>query len=168
MFEVLNDAEIALKAYFDQDHQPLQAAVLAIFAGMNSIRIVAYVPQIVKAGRDTNGASAISYTTWSLFLASHLTTILYAIVCLGDLVMAAVFLGNALACITIILVALWNSRQYQRRLHEDAFNAALADGRSAEFTARRERSACTGAQGRNLSQCRRDGNHAATSEIHSP
>lgn len=112
MFEAIADAEVAVAVYFDQNFQGLQAIILAIFAGLNSIRIVAYVPQIVKAGRDSNGASAISFTTWSLFLASHITTILYAIVCLGDLIMAAIFFGNALACLAILLVALRNRRRF--------------------------------------------------------
>ena len=115
MFEMVAEAEVALKAYFDQRQQALQVMVFGMFAGMNSIRILAYLPQIVKAARDSNGASAISYTTWSLFFASHLTTILYAIVCLGDIVMAAIFFGNALACLTIIVIALRNRRQYYRR-----------------------------------------------------
>jgi hypothetical protein len=115
MLEVLNDAELALKTYFDQHHQTLQGYILGIFAGINSIRIMAYVPQIVKAARDGNGASAISYTTWSLFLISHITTILYAVVCLADLVMAAIFLGNALACLAIILIASRNRRHFEKR-----------------------------------------------------
>ena len=120
MFEIILEAEVALKAYFDQRQQALQAVILAVFAGMNSIRILAYLPQIVKAARDSNGASAISYTTWSLFLVSHITTILYAIVCLGDLLMAAIFLGNAFACLTIILIALRNRRQYYLRAHRNS------------------------------------------------
>lgn len=117
MIQTLNDVEVVVKAYFDQNHEGLQTIALALFASFNFIRIVAYVPQIVKAARDTNGASAISYTTWSLFLASHLTTILYAIVYLGDLIMAVVFFGNALACAAIILVALKKRQQFRLREH---------------------------------------------------
>ncbi|SDL86910.1 hypothetical protein SAMN04488026_112410 [Aliiruegeria lutimaris] len=104
----------ALKLYFDANHQELQAAVLALFAFVNSVRIVAYVPQILKASRDDNGASAISCLTWGLFLASHLTTILYAAICLGDLIMAAIFMGNAFACIVIVAVTLLRRRAHRR------------------------------------------------------
>jgi hypothetical protein len=86
----------------------LPGAVLSGFTAINSIRTIAYVPQILKAARDTNGASAISYTTWLLFLASHLMTIAYAIICIGDLLMAIIFLGNALACLAIVSVAAFN------------------------------------------------------------
>ena len=115
MLEVLNETELALKVYFDQNHQNLQGYILAVFAGINSIRVVAYVPQILKAARDGNGASAISFTTWSLFLISHVTTILYAVVCLADLVMAAIFLGNALACLAIILIASRKRRHFNQK-----------------------------------------------------
>jgi hypothetical protein len=46
---------------------PLQEITLALFAACNSIRVVAYVPQILKAATDKNGASSISLMTWGLF-----------------------------------------------------------------------------------------------------
>jgi hypothetical protein len=115
MFEVFSDYEVALKEYFDENHQGLQAAMLAAFATFNSVRIVAYLPQILKAARDSNGASAISFATWGLFLASHVTTILYAIVVLGDLVMAAIFFGNAVACLAILVCTLKSRRRFRLR-----------------------------------------------------
>ena len=115
MLDVMNELGASLKVYFEQYHGGLQTLALTLFASFNLVRIVAYVPQIVKAARDSNGASAISYTTWSLFLASHLTTIFYAIVHLGDLVMATIFLGNALACAAIIIIALKNRRRFHLR-----------------------------------------------------
>lgn len=83
------------------DTSPADIA-LAAFALCNSIRVFAYVPQIVSVARDRNGATAISYTTWGLFALSHLSTVAYAILTLDDWRMAAVFAANA-ACCTIIL-----------------------------------------------------------------
>jgi len=77
-----------LRDYFGARHDWLEAVVLTALATINSIRVFAYVPQIVRAARDRNGAVAISMTTWSLFFASHVTTIAYALVCLSDPVMA--------------------------------------------------------------------------------
>jgi len=88
---------------------------LGLFAALNSIRVLAYIPQIIKAARDKNGASAISFTTWGLFLVSHLTTIAYAIICLGDAITALIFLGNALACSAIVMVTLMSRRRHMRR-----------------------------------------------------
>ncbi len=94
----------------------LRSAIFGIFTLVNSVRILAYVPQMLTAARDTNGASGISYATWILFMVSHLTTITYAIVCLHDIVMSFIFLGNALACLTVIVITFIKRRQYTTRL----------------------------------------------------
>ena len=62
----------------------LEEITLALFAVSNSVRVLAYVPQIHKAAIDKNGASAISRTTWSLFLVAHVSTIAYALVNRSD------------------------------------------------------------------------------------
>jgi hypothetical protein len=53
---------------------------LAVFTLCNSLRVVAYVPQITKAVRDRGGAEAISFGTWGLFLVSHASAMAYALV----------------------------------------------------------------------------------------
>lgn len=73
----------------------LEEITLALFAASNSMRIIAYVPQIHKAATDTHGASSISGATWSLFLIANLSTIAYALVNLSDWWLAACFAGNA-------------------------------------------------------------------------
>jgi hypothetical protein len=84
---------------------------LTIFALCNSIRVFAYLPQIVTVARDPNGATAISYTTWSLFAASHLSTVAYAVLSLEDWRMAAVFGANTACCCVILgLTALKRAR----------------------------------------------------------
>jgi hypothetical protein len=91
-------------------------ATLAVFTVFNSLRFLAYVPQIAKAIKDQSGAEAISFGTWSLFLASHASALAYAIENQGDWKMASVFLSNALGCGTILLIAAWKrSRHRQAR-----------------------------------------------------
>ena len=46
---------------------------------------------------------------------SHLATIIYAIIVLSDLIMAAIFFGNSVACLAILLVAMWNRRRLNLR-----------------------------------------------------
>jgi hypothetical protein len=94
----------------------LDAITLAGFSAANSMRLVAYIPQIRKAAKDQNGASAISYTTWSLFLTANISTVAYAIVNRGDLGLALCFSGNAVCCLAILGVAFWKRRGYARRL----------------------------------------------------
>jgi hypothetical protein len=88
----------------------LEDITLALFAACNSLRVLAYVPQIHKAAIDKNGASAISRTTWSLFLVAHVSTIAYALVNRSDPWLALCFAGNALCCVVILAIAWWKDR----------------------------------------------------------
>ncbi len=82
-------------------------AALGVFTLCNTARVFAYLPQIVKIGRDTQGATAISYTTWALFGVSHLSTVAYAVLVVDDWRMAAVFAANTLCCIVILGLTAW-------------------------------------------------------------
>jgi uncharacterized protein with PQ loop repeat len=62
----------------------MEEITLALFAACNSVRAVAYVPQILKAAADKNGASSISCTTWTLFLIAHISTVAYALINRSD------------------------------------------------------------------------------------
>jgi len=82
---------------------------LMAFTLCNTFRVVAYVPQILKAATDESGARAISSTTWGLFFVSHISTAAYALVNNGDWGMASIFLANAAGCAVILLVAAWSA-----------------------------------------------------------
>jgi MFS family permease len=86
--------------------------VLALFAVCNSVRVFAYLPQIVAVARDRGGASAISYTTWGLFAVSHLSTVGYAVVVVDDWRMAFVFTANALCCLLIVILTAWKRARF--------------------------------------------------------
>jgi len=88
---------------------------LAVFTFCNSLRFLAYIPQIAKVIRDQSGAEAISFGTWGLFLASHASATAYALENQGDLTMASMFLGNALGCGAILLIAAWKRSRHRRR-----------------------------------------------------
>src|SRR5215470_6360120 len=87
---------------------------LAVFTLCNSLRVVAYVPQIVRAAVDRTGAEAISFGTWGLFLVSHASAMAYALVNQGDWAMASVFMGNATGCGAILLIAAWKRSRHRR------------------------------------------------------
>ena len=93
----------------------VEEITLALFAACNSARVVAYVPQILKAATDKNGASSISCTTWTLFLIAHVSTVAYALVNRTDWGLAACFAGNAVCCVVILAVAYRKRRDYGRR-----------------------------------------------------
>ena len=87
---------------------------LLAFTTSNIIRVVAYAPQIWKAATDHNGARAISFTTWGVFLASNLTTVAYALVNRADWTMAGIFLANGAGCLTILALAGWRRASHRR------------------------------------------------------
>jgi uncharacterized protein with PQ loop repeat len=99
---------------------PLEEITLLLFAACNSVRVVAYVPQILKAATDKNGASSISFMTWSLFLLAHGSTVAYAIINRSDWGLAACFAVNAFCCVAILGIAYCKRRSHAKRLcHTD-------------------------------------------------
>ena len=101
----------------------LEEITLLLFAACNSVRVVAYVPQILKAANDKNGASSISFMTWFLFLLAHLSTVAYAVINRSDWGLAACFAINAICCIAILATAYWKRRDHARRLCHAGRNA---------------------------------------------
>jgi hypothetical protein len=101
---------------------------LAAFTLCNSLRVVAYVPQIARAAADRSGAEAISFGTWGLFLVSHASATAYALVNSKDWTMAALFLGNAIGCAAIVVIAAWKRFQHRRQQVEEV----LGQGRPGE------------------------------------
>jgi len=93
----------------------LEEITMTVFAACNSFRVLAYIPQILKAAADRNGASSISSATWLLFLIANLSTVAYALVNLADWGLAACFAVNAVCCVVILAVACFKRREYARR-----------------------------------------------------
>jgi voltage-gated potassium channel Kch len=87
---------------------------LGLFACFNSVRILAYVPQIIRIARDRDGARAISYGTWLSFALSHLSTVGYALFVVSDVRMAAIFGANTVACLAILILTI-----HKRRRNDD-------------------------------------------------
>jgi hypothetical protein len=90
----------------------LEHITLTLFTACNGIRLFAYIPQIHKAATDANGVSAISRTTWSLFLIANVSTVLYALINRSDPWLALCFSANALCCIAIVAIASWRVRRH--------------------------------------------------------
>lgn len=88
----------------------IESSVTIAFSLVNSLRILAYMPQIFCIARDRSSVSGVACSTWLMFLASHLTTVAYAVVVARDTAMALVFLGNATACAAIVGLTIWRRR----------------------------------------------------------
>lgn len=93
----------------------LAEITLVAFTLCNSLRVMAYIPQIVRAAKDHSGAEAISFATWGLFLLSNISAIAYALMNVGDWTMAAIFSGNAVGCSAILLIGAHKRSRHRRR-----------------------------------------------------
>ena len=94
--------------------------VVLAFAATNGLRIIAYVPQIMRLARAESGAVAVSSCTWALFLMSNLSTPAYTSVVVGELWMTLVFVTNAVfSAAIVVLIAL------SRRSRRGRANACL-------------------------------------------
>ena len=89
---------------------------LAVFTVCNSLRVLAYGPQIIKAATDRGGVEAVSFMTWGLFLLSNVSAVAYALVNMADWTMATMFLGNAVGCAIILAIGAWKRLQHRNRL----------------------------------------------------
>jgi hypothetical protein len=82
-----------------------------LFVTVNSARMLAYLPQIYTAWRCNDGARSISLVTWGYFTAAHLTGAFYCLSVANDPKLAAVFVGNCLACAALVAVVGWKRRK---------------------------------------------------------
>jgi hypothetical protein len=87
-----------------------------LFAIFNALRLISYLPQIYKIAQDTNGASAISYSTWFLWIAANGSTAVYSLSNLGDITMALTNGFNALCCAIVVGLTAFKHRRFQSQV----------------------------------------------------
>ena len=75
---------------------------LALFSIFNMLRIGSYLPQIIRVAADDEGAKAISYSTWCIWIGANTTTAAYAIVNVADVILFLISALNGLGCVTVV------------------------------------------------------------------
>jgi hypothetical protein len=104
--------------------------VWIMFAVFSAIRMVSYVPQIMRIARDCAGAAAISYATWSIWLGANVTMALHAAINLHDMWLAFVTASYAVCCAIVIALTAFKRMAYRRRA-ESVAQANPASAHSA-------------------------------------
>lgn len=80
---------------------------LVVFTACNTLRIAAYVPQMMILARHADAAASFSFGTWALFAAANLSTAFYAGAMLGDAALGIVSALSAMCCGALIGLAAW-------------------------------------------------------------
>jgi len=102
---------------------------LLLFTAFSSLRVFSYLPQIRKVASDANGASAISYSTWTMWTGANTATALYAAMNLGDVYLACVSAIYAACCLIVIVVTFLKRRLANANRNSEAqTERAYGDG----------------------------------------
>jgi hypothetical protein len=88
----------------------LPEITLALFSIFNVLRVASYLPQIIRVATDTDGARAISYSTWCLWIGANASTAAYALVNVADWALFAVSFVNAVGCAAVVGLTMWKRR----------------------------------------------------------
>src|SRR5262245_35112510 len=94
----------------------LPEITLALFSVFNILRLGSYLPQIMRVATDNEGAKAISYSTWGLWIGATASTAAYTAVNISDMTLFFVSAMNALGCALVVGLTALKRHQHARTL----------------------------------------------------
>jgi hypothetical protein len=108
---------------------------LALFSLFNILRLGSYFPQIIRVAADDEGAKAISYSTWCIWIGANASTAIYAVVNVLDAALFYVSALNTVGCAAVVGLTAFK-RHHFRQSHQHCARRILA---TAEQQARSEK-----------------------------
>lgn len=85
---------------------------LLFFKIFGLLRFGSYFPQIARVVADNDGAKAISYSTWWMWIGANVSTAAYALVNLSDWALFAVSVANTSGCLAVVMLTAWKRYQH--------------------------------------------------------
>jgi len=90
---------------------------LALFSLFNILRLGSYLPQIIRVAAEDEGAKAISYSTWCIWIGANASTAIYALVHVADAALFCVSAFNTLGCAAVVALTALKRRQFRQSHH---------------------------------------------------
>ena len=90
----------------------IEEIIISTYAMMNSLRIFAYLPQIVTVWRAPDRAEAVSLLTWTFWALANVATTAYSAVILKDFLTMVIFAGNSVCCALVAFIVAWKRKRY--------------------------------------------------------
>jgi hypothetical protein len=102
----------------------LETAIVASFTFFNTARLVSYIPQLLVIARDRNGATAVSYLTWTIWVCANVSASAYAGMIARDLALCFIYAMNGFFC--LLTVAFTAYKRWQWRCEPSKSNSSDA------------------------------------------
>jgi hypothetical protein len=90
----------------------IEEIIISAYAIMNSLRIFAYLPQIVTVLRASDRSEAVSLLTWTFWALANIATTAYSAVILEDFLTMVIFAGNSACCALVVSIVAWKRKRY--------------------------------------------------------
>src|SRR5260370_41609922 len=89
----------------------LSDLTIVLFSLFNFLRLISYLPQIVRIARDKMGPPTISYATWAMWIGANGSTAAYAGVNVHDWMLCLISSVNSFCCIIVVFLMVYKRNE---------------------------------------------------------
>ena len=92
----------------------LSDLTIVLFSLFNFLRLISYLPQIIRIARDKMGAPTISYATWAMWIGANGSTAAYAAVNVHDWMLCLISAFNSFCCIIVVILTVYKRNEFRQ------------------------------------------------------